>query len=591
MVFNSDVVILSKPIILKTFNHLKEQSYMKRFFYFFFIFSASQALFSQNTEPIGTTPETKSIDKQLEDIHQKTKTFIDPKYEKSLLHLKSQSQKLGYDDGVLRSGDYLLGLYVGVENDKKAAELATELKKVAKDKKDEYGHISSIYRRSGLTLGYLGLSDASLIDSRKAIELAQDVKNDDKKRRLLAFAYNNLNVYYNNRKNEKGAVDSMYSNFKKGLEMAKMISDNNNVVSINEKYDLIADANMQIGNLYLDHNKSKNRLSLAEKYLYEALKTYENKKYKVDPANKARAFYSLSRFHNQKKEPQKAIDYGLQALENEKQHSTPYIRLQSYKVLLEAYLENNDTENSKLYQNKYSKLLDSINYAERQASNSTMKKMVVEVDNKHIENYKKQWIISAILIFIAAIGTVIYWKKRNKILRKNYEQIIEKIKNEQVLEDQKREIVVSKTEEEHQETHEEPQASSSKFIISAETEERILKRLSAFEKSEKFLKKDFTITILAGQLNTNTKYLSEIIKKHKEQTFSSYINTLRINYILQKLYNEPKYRGYKMSYLAEACGFASPQVFVFAFRKINGMNPSYFVQSLKEDALQLDNFL
>ncbi|AYN00704.1 hypothetical protein [Chryseobacterium sp. 3008163] len=281
---------------------------MKRFLYLLFIFAVSQALFSQKTEPVGKTPEAKAIDKQLEEIHQKTKSFIDPKYEAPLLQLKSQSQKLGYDDGVLRSGDYLMGLYVGIENDKKAAELATELKKTAKNKKDTYGHISSIYRRSALTLGYLGLSDASLKDFKKAIELVKDVENNDKKSKLSAFAYNNLNIYYLNKiKEEPTLIDSMFSNFKKGLEMAKMISNNNDVVSINEKHDLIADGNMQIGNLYLDHSKSKERLQLAEKYLHEALKIYEDPKVQLDPANKARAYSALSRLHTQKKNLRKQL--------------------------------------------------------------------------------------------------------------------------------------------------------------------------------------------------------------------------------------------------------------------------------------------
>ena len=64
---------------------------MKKFLYLF-ICVLSQALFSQKTEPVGKTPETKAIDKQLEEIHQKTKSFIDPKYEAPLLQLKSQSQ-------------------------------------------------------------------------------------------------------------------------------------------------------------------------------------------------------------------------------------------------------------------------------------------------------------------------------------------------------------------------------------------------------------------------------------------------------------------------------------------------------------------
>ena len=45
-----------------------------------------------------------------------------------------------------------------------------------------------------------------------------------------------------------------------------------------------------------------------------------------------------------------------------------------------------------------------------------------------------------------------------------------------------------------------------------------------------FLNKDFSLAILAGQLDTNTKYLSEIINSHYHMNFNTYINRLRINY-------------------------------------------------------------
>ena len=554
---------------------------MKRVFYIF-ILLLHQPLLAQNLEPVGTTNETKLIDKKLEEIRQNTKSFIDPKYETTLLELKLQSEKLGYDDCVLRSGDYLMGLYVGIEDDKKAAELAKELKKISQNKKDTYGHISSIYRRSGLTLGYLGLSDASLKDFQQAITYAKQVENNDKKNRLLAFAYNNMNVYYLNKVKEPGSLDSMHSNFRKSLEMAKKISDDNIAVAIPEKYDLIADIYLQIGKLYLDHNTKSNHLHLAEKYLLEALKIHTDTEYKKDPINKARIFNELSRLSIQKKDPQKAIEYGEQALTMEKQHSGPFIRLQSYKILLEAYLEKNNTDQSKFYKDKFNVLNDSLNYEERKAANSTMKEMVSEVDNEHKKNSKKQWIITGILIFSAVI-ILIYWVKRNRIQHKNYEHIIQNLRDKPQISAPKDELTIDEDNDEEKESLDEIQNSSQKIQISSETELRILKKLNAFEKSEKFLKKDITLSILSAQMNTNSKYLSEVIKNNKSTSFSNYINNLRINYIIQKLYDDPKYRDYKISYLADESGYSSSQVFVVVFKRIYGMTPSSFIQNLKEE--------
>jgi AraC-like DNA-binding protein len=117
--------------------------------------------------------------------------------------------------------------------------------------------------------------------------------------------------------------------------------------------------------------------------------------------------------------------------------------------------------------------------------------------------------------------------------------------------------------------------------ISTETYNAILKKISKFEKSGKFLRKDINLTWLSNHLNTNTKYLSEVIKEHKCTNFNGYINGLRIQYIIKKLTETPVYRGYKISYLAEECGYASPQVFAIAFKRETGVTPSYFIEQFK----------
>ena len=132
---------------------------------------------------------------------------------------------------------------------------------------------------------------------------------------------------------------------------------------------------------------------------------------------------------------------------------------------------------------------------------------------------------------------------------------------------------------------------NTKVTISNDTEKKILKKLKVFEESHRFLKKDINLTSMSHQQNTNPKYLSEVIRIHKSQHFNTYINSLRINYIVQKLYNEPKYREYKISYLAEECGYTSPQVFVIAFKKQTGVTPSYYIERLKSDSPDLDPIL
>jgi AraC-like DNA-binding protein len=122
-----------------------------------------------------------------------------------------------------------------------------------------------------------------------------------------------------------------------------------------------------------------------------------------------------------------------------------------------------------------------------------------------------------------------------------------------------------------------------KAIILKETEEQILNKLKKFELSKRYLNKDFSLAILAGQLDTNTKYLSEIINSHYHMNFNTYINKLRINYIVEKLKTDPNFIKYRISYLAENCGFASHSSFATVFKSITGLTPVKFIEFLNNE--------
>lgn len=119
--------------------------------------------------------------------------------------------------------------------------------------------------------------------------------------------------------------------------------------------------------------------------------------------------------------------------------------------------------------------------------------------------------------------------------------------------------------------------------IPKETENIILSRLQQFEKSNKFTSKDMSLGQLASKLDTNTKYLSEIINKTKGKNFNAYINELRIKYIIEKLKTEPKYLNYKVSYLAHESGFSSHSSFATVFKSVTGLSPTVFINIIKKE--------
>ncbi|OXA84098.1 AraC family transcriptional regulator [Flavobacterium hercynium] len=128
-----------------------------------------------------------------------------------------------------------------------------------------------------------------------------------------------------------------------------------------------------------------------------------------------------------------------------------------------------------------------------------------------------------------------------------------------------------------------PKKDTAKEYMSEATEAAILKNIQEFERSLLFLNKTLSINSVAAELNTNHRYLSYVISKNKSKDFASYINELRINYIIDHLKNDATYLKYKISYLADQAGFSSHSRFTISFKKITGVSPLTFITYLQNN--------
>ena len=110
----------------------------------------------------------------------------------------------------------------------------------------------------------------------------------------------------------------------------------------------------------------------------------------------------------------------------------------------------------------------------------------------------------------------------------------------------------------------------------------IIERLDSFESECNFTKKNLTLNKLAKTFNTNTAYLSKVINHYKNESFSSYLNNLRIEYAIQELKNNGIFRNYTIAAIAKEIGFNNPESFSKAFYKKTGIYPSYFIKQLDQ---------
>ncbi len=123
---------------------------------------------------------------------------------------------------------------------------------------------------------------------------------------------------------------------------------------------------------------------------------------------------------------------------------------------------------------------------------------------------------------------------------------------------------------------------SSDIGISNIVIDEILEKLNTFEKNKGFLKSKLTISSLAIDFKTNSRYLSKIINVYKNKSFNNYINDLRVNFVVEKLKKDPTFRKYTIKAIGHEIGFTSTEVFSKSFYKSTGIYPSFFIKQLNK---------
>ena len=111
--------------------------------------------------------------------------------------------------------------------------------------------------------------------------------------------------------------------------------------------------------------------------------------------------------------------------------------------------------------------------------------------------------------------------------------------------------------------------------------ENILKNLALFESNKDYIDSNCSLETLAKEFNTNKTYLSKIINEDKGYSFSTYINNLRIEYVIQLLKEDKKIRKYSIESISEEVGYNNAKAFSKAFYERIQMRPSVFIKNIK----------
>lgn len=436
---------------------------------------------------------------------------------------------------------------------KKSTELLFKAKEYA-EKTDDYALIARMNGSIAHQYVQLNLNDKAKFYLDNAIKQINKLPESDKKKLLKTLSYLEIgNIEFDEENYQKASEF-----YKKSLKEIELVKNPDDQAIYHHRRSLY-----NIGNSYYYLKNDS-----AEIYLNKALLIKSNYNREINYF----IYNALSQVYAERKDYQRAIDTLKIVLKHKNDLDT---RLLSdiYYNLSQDYKALNDQKQYSFYNEQYITLSRAIKESEMKAISSAInaeqkdyKEAISDADSSR----KSVVIIATIFVLILALA-IIFLLYRRKKERKVFENIIEKLESDKnLVEDNLPESTVEIQKE-------------SMIQIPNPVEKDLLEKLQKFEESQKFTNSKLTIASLALQLKTNTSYLSEVINKYKGKNFNTYINELRIAYICQKIYNHKEYQNYKISYLAEECGFTSHSSFATVFRNITGISPSVFIREASKN--------
>ena len=264
--------------------------------------------------------------------------------------------------------------------------------------------------------------------------------------------------------------------------------------------------------------------------------------------------------------------------------------LDGYQYLINHYKTEKEYDKQLLYINALMKFDSVYNSKSRRVSQQitksyeipyllSEKEKLISTLKENENNNNSLKIIFLVISIIALIGIILLFR-RNYILKKRFTLVVEHNSAQVASKKQDAEEILEKPEIKIEEN-----SSENKIDITGVSEEnieKILSDLKKFEDKEQFLKKKYTLSSLAKELKTNSSYLSKVINFKKGTNFANYLNNLKIDYAINRLTTDKKFRSYTIKAISEESGFNSQQTFSIAFHKKTKLQPSYFIKQLEK---------
>lgn len=114
--------------------------------------------------------------------------------------------------------------------------------------------------------------------------------------------------------------------------------------------------------------------------------------------------------------------------------------------------------------------------------------------------------------------------------------------------------------------------------IDIEAFEKLFKKIETIMNQDMLFKDPkFNLSMMTVVLNVNSSYISKAIRYKEYPNFNTYLNRYRINYV-KKLFTEVDFQKVTIMYIYTEAGFSNQSTFNRAFKQIEGITPSEYIQ-------------
>lgn len=420
-------------------------------------------------------------------------------------------------------------------------------------------------------------------------------------------------IYYNDYDNARKHLDLAYDIGVKQRDWSSVYNTIQNILDLNWDMDSLHNSMTLIEDFRKLSIAPKDSNYMFISHICNGMESLNHREYSVAIAHFTRAInaarnlpfkenYEVPNYMYIAKAYMEMGDYN-KALENLKICEKKSMESESLDMLITTYrymylchLRSGDLPNAHSAKFRYMELKDSINNANEYGkikdmeffyeSNKYEKQLQQLTSEKKVRGTVTWAIGLGLLLTLSFLGLSIYQNRKltenNKdLFKKNvalikYQEYAERLELEKNKEDGDSKIP----------DHERYKSSN----LTVEGKEILLGRIRrVMHTPSEFCQEDFTVDKLAILVDSNTKYVSQVINEKLGKNFNTLLNEQRINEVCKRLIDTANNGNKTNDAIAEEVGFKSRSHFIRTFKKITGLTPTQYQRMAKEEGMASSN--